>query len=146
MLAAALRARRAADDTLTITALEVDYGIAPVILSRIENAYKPFDNVNVRKAIALALNRQQIVDLFYPGGSVVATHFTPCSIEFACEGDDWYAQNVDEAKSLLASAGFPNGFKTTLSLRNKVRGYLPDPVGVATEIQSQLKAIGVEPW
>jgi ABC-type transport system substrate-binding protein len=108
------------------------------------NTYKPFDNVNVRKAIALALNRQQIVDLFYPGGSVVATHFTPCSIEFACEGDDWYAQNIDEAKSLLASAGFPNGFKTTLSLRDKVRGYLPDPVGVATEIQSQLKAIGVD--
>lgn len=53
MLAAALRARRAADDTLTITALEVDYGIAPVILSRIENAYKPFDrwNADIQQAL-----------------------------------------------------------------------------------------------
>lgn len=46
ILAAALRARRAADDALTITALEVAYGIPPVILSRIENAYKPIDRWN----------------------------------------------------------------------------------------------------
>lgn len=53
LLAAALRARRAADDSLTITALEVDYGIAPVILSRIENAYKPFDrwNADIQQAL-----------------------------------------------------------------------------------------------
>jgi len=53
MLAAALRARRAADGALTITALEVDYGIAPVILSRIENAYKPIDrwNADIQQAL-----------------------------------------------------------------------------------------------
>ncbi|WIW90883.1 helix-turn-helix transcriptional regulator (plasmid) [Sphingobium sp. V4] len=43
LVAAAVRARRAADASLTIAAFEMDYGIAPVILSRIENAYKPFD-------------------------------------------------------------------------------------------------------
>lgn len=43
LVAAAVRARRAADASLTIAALELDYGIAPVILSRIENAYKPVD-------------------------------------------------------------------------------------------------------
>lgn len=43
LLAAALRARRAADGALTIAAIELDYGIAPVILSRIENAYKPLE-------------------------------------------------------------------------------------------------------
>ena len=46
LLAAALRTRRAADDALTIAALEHEYGIAPVILSRIENALKPFDRWN----------------------------------------------------------------------------------------------------
>lgn len=53
LLAAALRARRAADNALTITALEVDYGIAPVILSRIENAYKPLDrwNADIQQAL-----------------------------------------------------------------------------------------------
>lgn len=43
MLAAAVRARRAADEALTIAAVERTYGIAPVILSRIENALKPLD-------------------------------------------------------------------------------------------------------
>lgn len=107
------------------------------------NKFAPFDNVKVRKAVALALDRQRIVDQFYPGGSVVATHFTPCSIEFACEGDAWYDTDVAAAKALLAEAGYPNGFSTTLSLRDKVRGYLPAPVAVATDIQAQLAEIGI---
>lgn len=43
VLGAAVRARRARDPALTIAVLERDYGIAPVILSRIENAFKSFD-------------------------------------------------------------------------------------------------------
>ncbi len=46
LLAAALRNRRASDNALTIAALEQEYGIAPVILSRIENALKPYDRWN----------------------------------------------------------------------------------------------------
>lgn len=46
MIAAAVRARRAADDTLTIAVLEDEYAIAPVILSRIENAHKPYERWN----------------------------------------------------------------------------------------------------
>lgn len=52
-LAAALRARRGGDPALTIAVLEQDYGIAPVVLSRIENALKPLDrwNEDVRAAL-----------------------------------------------------------------------------------------------
>lgn len=46
ILAAAVRSRRLSDDELTISSIESDYGIAPVILSRIENAYKPFERWN----------------------------------------------------------------------------------------------------
>lgn len=53
LLAAALRARRGGDPDLTIAVLEKDWGIAPVILSRIENALKPLDrwNEDVRAAL-----------------------------------------------------------------------------------------------
>lgn len=53
LLAAALRVRRAADPELTIAALEQNWGIAPVILSRLENALKPLDrwNEDVRAAL-----------------------------------------------------------------------------------------------
>ncbi|PNU04799.1 helix-turn-helix domain-containing protein, partial [Novosphingobium guangzhouense] len=53
LLAAALRARRGGDPALTIAVLESEYGIAPVVLSRIENALKPLDrwNEDVRAAL-----------------------------------------------------------------------------------------------
>ena len=75
-----------------------------------------------------------------PPGSQVATHFTPCSIPNGCVGDEWYAFDVAAAKALLAEAGFPDGFKTTIHLRDVVRGYLAQPVIVAQDIQAQLKA------
>ncbi len=87
-----------------------------------------------------AIDRQRIVDNFMPPGSQVATHFTPCSIPNGCVGDEWYAFGVSAAKALLAEAGFPDGFKTTIHLRDVVRGYLAQPVIVAQDIQAQLKA------
>ncbi|QJU60485.1 helix-turn-helix transcriptional regulator [Sphingomonas sp. AP4-R1] len=53
MLGAAVRARRAQDDGLTIAAIEQTYRIAPVILSRIENAFKPFERWNGQTVAAL---------------------------------------------------------------------------------------------
>jgi ABC-type transport system substrate-binding protein len=108
------------------------------------NAYPPFDDVRVRTAVALALDRQRIVDSFYPAGSAVASHFVPCGLEFACEGDAWFDQDIAAAKALLAEAGFPDGFSTTISLRDVVRSYLPNPQAVATDLQAQLATIGIE--
>ena len=103
----------------------------------------PFQKLDVRKAVALALDRQRIVDTFYPGGSEVASHFTPCTIAFGCGGEAWYEKNVTEAKALMAAAGYPNGFNTTISYRQVDRGYLPVPAEVSADIQDQLKAIGI---
>ena len=106
------------------------------------NTFAPFDNELVRQAFAQAIDRQRIVDNFYPTGSEVASHFTPCSIPNGCAGEAWYDFNVDAAKALLEQAGYgaSNPFPTVkLSYRNVVRGYLPDPVIVAQDIQAQLK-------
>jgi len=108
------------------------------------NTFAPFDNEKVRQAIAQGIDRQRIVDNFYPAGSSVASHFTPCSIPNGCAGDPWWSYSADAAKALLAEAGFPDGIKTTITYRDVVRGYLPDPNVVATDLQAQLKAIGVE--
>lgn len=53
LLAAALRARRDADARLSIAAIETEYGIPPVILSRLENAYKTLDRWNDATLAAL---------------------------------------------------------------------------------------------
>jgi peptide/nickel transport system substrate-binding protein len=103
------------------------------------NTFAPFDNVKVRQAIAMGIDRQRIVDTFYPVGSEVASHFTPCTIPNGCVGDPWYAFDATAAKALLAEAGFPDGFKTKLFYRDVVRGYLPQVGNVAQDIQAQLK-------
>ena len=107
------------------------------------NRYAPVSDVRVRQAIAIALDRQRIVDLFYPSGSTLATHVPPCVIEGACVGDAWYAQDLAAARALLTEAGYPDGIDLTLSIRETPRAYLPDPVAVATDIQAQLAAVGI---
>jgi peptide/nickel transport system substrate-binding protein len=108
------------------------------------NTAPPFDNEKVRQAIAMGIDRQRIVDNFYPPGSEVASHFTPCAIPNACVGEEWYDYDPEMAKRLLAEAGFPNGFETVLEYRDVVRGYLPEPGRVAEDIQAQLAEIGIK--
>jgi ABC-type transport system substrate-binding protein len=105
----------------------------------ITNTFAPFDNVQVRQALAMGIDRQRIVDTFYPLGSTVASHFTPCAIPNACVGDAWYDFDATAAKAKLTEAGFPDGFKTKLFYRDVVRGYLPQVSNVAQDIQAQLK-------
>ena len=104
-----------------------------------DNSENPFAIEEVRQAIAMGIDRQQIVDNFYPEGSEVASHFTPCAIDFGCGGEEWYEFDPEAAQQLLADAGFPDGFETAIHLRDVVRGYLPNPTQVATEIQTQLR-------
>ncbi len=103
------------------------------------NTFAPFDNKLVRQAIAMGVDRQRIVDTFYPEGSEVASHFTPCAIPNGCAGDPWYEFDVEAAKAKLTEAGFPDGFKTKLYYRDVVRGYLPQVANVAQDVQAQLK-------
>ena len=104
------------------------------------NTFAPFDNVLVRQAVAMGIDRQRIVDTFYPVGSEVASHFTPCAIPNACDGDAWYDFDPEAGRALLAEAGFADGFDTKLYYRDVVRGYLPQVSNVAQDIQAQLLA------
>jgi ABC-type transport system substrate-binding protein len=103
------------------------------------DTFEPFNDVKVRQAIAMGIDRQRIVDNFYPVGSEVASHFTPCSIPNGCAGDAWYEFDPDAAKDLLAEAGYPDGFETKIFYRDVYRSYLPEPGLVAVEFQTQLK-------
>jgi ABC-type transport system substrate-binding protein len=92
----------------------------------------------------MAIDKKRIVDNYYPIGSIVAEQFVPPAMNPGyIDGFKWYDYDVAAAKKLLADAGFPNGFSTTLSYRDVVRVYLPLPGKVGQEIQSQLAKIGV---
>jgi peptide/nickel transport system substrate-binding protein len=103
------------------------------------NTFEPFDDVNVRRALALGIDRQRIVDNFLPEGSVAADFFTPCTVPNGCDGEAWYEFDPAAGRELLAEAGYPDGFDTIIAYRDVFRGYLPAPGLVAVEIQTQLR-------
>jgi len=79
---------------------------------------EPFDDVRVRKAFAKAIDRNAIVTTVTLGGQVPATGYVPSGVTFAGEdfrkaggdyGMDPMAAQVEEARKLLAEAGYPNG-------------------------------------
>jgi len=107
------------------------------------NTAAPFDNEELRQAIAMGIDRQRIVNNFYPPGSEVASHFTPCAIPFGCEGDEWYEYDPDAAAATIAEL-FPDGIQTQIHLRDVVRGYLPLPKEVAADLQAQLADLGID--
>lgn len=125
----------------------IPYDSPNVMYLGMNNTIPPFDNPQVRQAISMAINKQQIVDLFYPPGSTVAEQFVPPSITpgFSTTGDGakWYDYDPEAAKALLAEAGFPDGFETTFSFRDVTRIYVTRQPQVAQEIQAQLAEIGV---
>jgi ABC-type transport system substrate-binding protein len=73
---------------------------------------KPFNDVRVRKAVALALDRPYLLKLIHGQGQLANELIPP--------GVDGYAplppiqRNLDEARKLLAAAGYKSGFSTTL--------------------------------
>ncbi|MCW5858724.1 MAG: hypothetical protein KIS63_10565 [Caldilineales bacterium] len=108
------------------------------------NTYPPFDNERVRQAFAMGIDRERIVKTFYPVGSLVATQFMPSSIFGYSKDLDWYKYDPEQAKKILTEEGILPGFKTTITYRDVVRSYLPNPGVVAQDIQAQLADIGIE--
>jgi oligopeptide transport system substrate-binding protein len=79
---------------------------------------KPFNDVRVRKALLLAIDRKAITTSVTKGGEVPALAYVPYGIADALPGSDFrtasqvafYKDNdVATAKALLAQAGYPNG-------------------------------------
>lgn len=82
----------------------------------INNQRAPFDNVKVREAVAHAIDRQAIIDgAMFGYGTPIGTHFAPHNPDYA-DLTEMSAYDPEKSKALLAEAGFPDGFETTLHL------------------------------
>jgi peptide/nickel transport system substrate-binding protein len=106
----------------------------------------PFNDVRVRRAISHAVNRQAIIDSVYLKGEPTpaiargASEWSP-RIDQLGPGAQYYRHDVREARRLLAEAGFPQGFKTQLSV---TPGYGTDAVDSFQMVQRQLKEAGID--
>ncbi|MEN8935038.1 MAG: ABC transporter substrate-binding protein, partial [Planktotalea arctica] len=80
------------------------------------NKMPPFDNIKVRKALAHAIDRQAIIDgAMFGYGTPIGTHFAPHNPDYV-DLTAMSAFDPAKSKALLAEAGLPDGFETTLHL------------------------------
>lgn len=104
---------------------------------------KPFDNVLVRRAVAQAIDIPAIIRALYGPGTIEGDNWTPPGMLGENPHVKIWPRNVAEAKRLLAQAGLPRGFATTLYLPTTPRPYMPDPQRLAEAIQADLKDAGI---
>jgi len=105
---------------------------------------KPFDDVRVRKAINMAINKKAIIDGVYLTTGVAAKNPIPPTMWSYNDAvkDDPY--DPEAAKKLLAQAGFPDGFSTDLWAMPVQRPYNPNAKRIAELMQADLAKINVK--
>ncbi len=104
---------------------------------------KPFDDVRVRKAVNMAINKKAIIDAVYLTAGVAAKNPIPptqWSYNDAIKDDPY---DPAAAKKLLAEAGYPNGFTTDLWAMPVQRPYNPNAKRIAELMQADLLKVGI---
>ena len=87
----------------------------PYIKARDGSAIRnPLNDLKVRQALSMALNRPAIVERIMEGEAEPASQFVPESYPGTSKKLKPTAFNLDGAKKLLAEAGLPNGFRMTI--------------------------------
>lgn len=100
---------------------------------------EPFNNKLVRQAINYAVDVEGMIEAVYEGIGARAVGPIGSAVFGYHNNLAPYEYNPEKAKELLAEAGYPDGFTTTiLTDENNVR------VALATVIQNQLAAIGIQ--
>ncbi len=111
----------------------------------LNSSYPPLSKLEVRQAIAVALNKKEIVKAFWGELGENTPHFTPPLMqEFQSEGVQDYPFNPQAAKQALAQAGYPNGFPLDLWYMPVSRPYFPNPKPIAEAFAADLSAIGIK--
>jgi dipeptide transport system substrate-binding protein len=105
---------------------------------------KPFDDVRVRKAINMAMNKKAIVDAVFLTTGVPAKNPIPPSMWSYNNNVKEDEYNPEAAKKLLAEAGYPNGLETDLWAMPVQRPYNPNARRIAELMQADLAKIGVK--
>ncbi len=108
----------------------------------IQTQKPPFNNVLVRRAINEAIDSEAILHNFYDQSASLATDMLPLAV-WPHPSKTAYPYDPADARRLLAQAGFPHGFSTTLWYMTAPRPYLPEPQRVAEAIQADLRAVGI---
>lgn len=139
--------------------IDIAYDIAPSDIERVEttdglemirsanfsNSYiglntqkAPYDSVEVRQAINMALDMDAIIEAVYYGSGSAAKGPIGEMVWAYNDSLEGYGYDVEGAKALLAEAGYPDGFETTIWTNENTQR-----MQMAEIAQNQLAAIGI---
>lgn len=102
----------------------------------VNNTLSPTNDINVRKAIAHAINKQDLIDVALEGRGVPMSTVVGAGQQYSDTSIPGYEYDLEKAKEYLAAAGYPDGFDLTISIRSS-------NLTVAEVIQAQLGQIGI---
>jgi peptide/nickel transport system substrate-binding protein len=100
---------------------------------------KPFQDVNVRRAISYAINRDALVKAVLFGNGTPANSLFPPQVPFYDPNSGGLQYNLADAKAAMAKSSVPKGFTTTLLVPSGNSDYAT----IATIVQAELKPLGI---
>ncbi len=103
----------------------------------------PFDDGDLRLAVAVCIDQAELIETVYPTGTLIANQFVPPNTFGFTAGLLWYEQDSERSAELVTGAGYPGGLTVTLSLVDVPSDYLPEPVRIAEVISDQLSACNI---
>ena len=107
----------------------------------LNNLVEPFDNVDVRRAMCYAIDRQAIIDVVAGGkGEIIGSNMFPTFAAYFDESlIDVYPYDTEKAKELLTAAGYGDGFTFTITVPSNYDFH----VRTAQVIADQLGKVGI---
>jgi peptide/nickel transport system substrate-binding protein len=131
----------------TVSSLKATAGVTMNLFKSTRTDYlafnelrKPFQDVHVRRAISLAIDRAALVKAVLFGNGEPANSFMPPQVPYYQKATKGLQYDLTAAKAEMAKSSVPHGFTTTILIPSGNS----DNSTIATILQSELKPLGIK--